>query len=51
LPSKLAKIETGSQNADIETIGTLAEFYNVSVDWLFGLGRKAKEIDKIPSNN
>lgn len=43
-PSKIAKIELGIQNADIETIGILAEFYNVSTDWLFGLGRK--EIDK-----
>ena len=43
LPSKIAKIETGAQNADIETIGILAEFYNVSIDWLFGLGRKEKD--------
>lgn len=42
LPSKLAKIELGIQNADIETIGMLAEFYNVSTDWLFGLGRRER---------
>ena len=41
--SKIAKIETGAQNADIETIGTLAEFYNISIDWLFGLGRKEND--------
>lgn len=40
LPSKLAKIELGTQNADIETIGKLAEFYDVSIDWLFGLARR-----------
>ena len=39
-PSKIAKIETGSQAIDIETIGKLADFYGVSVSWLFGLGQK-----------
>lgn len=46
LPSKLAKIELGTQNADVETIGKLAEFYDVSIDWLFGLARRKKENNK-----
>lgn len=44
-PSKIAKIETGSQVPDVETLGKLAEFYCISTDWLFGLGQKR------PSNN
>jgi transcriptional regulator with XRE-family HTH domain len=39
-PSKIAKIETGFQTPDAETIGKLAEFYGISIDWLFGLGQK-----------
>ena len=38
--SKIAKIETGRQRPDAETIGTLAELYEVSTDWLFGIGKK-----------
>lgn len=40
LQSKLAKIETGFQEPDLETLGKLADFYNVSIDWL--LGTRAK---------
>lgn len=36
LQSKLAKIETGSQEPDLEILGELADFYNVSIDWLLG---------------
>ena len=39
----LAKIETGKQRPDAETIGKLAEFYCVSTDWLFGIGKKREE--------
>lgn len=35
-PSKIAKIETGYQEPDLETLGILADFYNVSIDWLLG---------------
>lgn len=38
--SKIAKIELGQQTPDPETIGKLASFYEISVDWLFGLGQK-----------
>ena len=39
----LAKIKTGKQRPDAETIGKLAEFYCVSTDWLFGIGKKREE--------
>lgn len=32
----LAGYETGRTEPDIETLGKLADFYNVSVDWLIG---------------
>lgn len=35
--SSIAKYETGKSEPDIETLGRLAEFYNVSLDKLFGL--------------
>jgi len=38
--SKIAKIELGERMPDVETIGKLAEFYGISIDWLFGLGQK-----------
>lgn len=34
--STLANYETGRNEPDLETIGTLADFYAVSVDWLLG---------------
>ena len=36
LLSKIAKIETGFQEPDLETLGILSDFYNVSIDWLLG---------------
>ena len=41
--SVIAKIESGHRKPDAETIGTLAEFYCVSTDWIFGIGQKRKE--------
>lgn len=38
--SLIGKIEVGLRKPDIETVGKLAEFYGISVDWLFGLGQK-----------
>jgi transcriptional regulator with XRE-family HTH domain len=47
--STLACYETGRNEPDIETLGILAEFYGVSVDWLFGIGAKANyEFDGVP---
>ena len=35
--STLAKIETGKQEPSIEQLGTLAQFYNKSLNWLLGV--------------
>lgn len=51
--STLASYEVGRTQPDIETLGILAEFYGVSIDWLFGIGKSngsnayptSKEID------
>lgn len=45
LSSKIAKIELGTQNPDCETLGILADFYEVSVDWLLGTKGGKKFID------
>lgn len=34
--STIAKYETGKLEPDLEKLGTLADFYGVSVDWLLG---------------
>lgn len=34
--STIAKYETGKLEPSLETLGILADFYNVSVDWLLG---------------
>ncbi len=34
--STIASYETGRTQPDIEMLGILADFYNVSVDWLLG---------------
>lgn len=41
--AKISHYETGKREPDIETIGILADFYCVSVDWLFGIGAKRKD--------
>lgn len=42
--SQIASYETGRTQPDIETLGKLADFYGVSVDWLIGTkGNKMKE--------
>lgn len=35
--SNITKYENGDLEPNIETIGLLAELYNVSTDWLFGI--------------
>ncbi|MDL2234191.1 helix-turn-helix domain-containing protein [Ruminococcaceae bacterium OttesenSCG-928-L11] len=45
--SRIAKIESGRQEPDIETLGKLAEFYSVSVDWLLGLAPKRPGSEKL----
>lgn len=34
--TNITKYENGTLEPNIETIGQLAELYNVSTDWLFG---------------
>ena len=34
----LANYETGRTEPDIETLGKLIDFYNISADWLLGTG-------------
>lgn len=42
--STIANYETGRTQPDIENIGILADFYEVSVDWLFGTkGEKSED--------
>lgn len=36
----LSRYENGEREPDIETIGILANFYEVSIDWLFGNVKK-----------
>ena len=35
--TNITKYETGLLEPNLETIGQLAELYNVSTDWLFGI--------------
>mgnify|MGYP000243291747 CR=1 FL=1 len=35
--SNITKYETGALEPNLETIGLLAELYNVSTDWLLGI--------------
>lgn len=38
--SNITKYESGTLEPSIETIGQLAELYNVTTDWLFGIIKK-----------
>lgn len=35
--ASLAKYETGIAEPSIESLGTLAQFYNISLNWLLGV--------------
>ena len=35
--TNITKYENGTLEPNIETIGQLAELYDVSIDWLFGI--------------
>lgn len=41
----LSTYESGRNEPSLDVIGTLAEYYNVSVDWLFGLGAQDRKTD------
>lgn len=36
--AQLSKIENGKQEPDLETLGKLIDFYEVSADWVLGTG-------------
>ena len=38
--STLANYELGRTEPDLETLGKLADFYEVSLDWLLSTGKK-----------
>ena len=41
--STIASYEIGRTQPDIETLGTLADFYGVSTDWLLGTKGNLKQ--------
>lgn len=41
--STIASYETGRTQPDIEMLGLIADFYNVSLDWLLGTNGGKKE--------
>lgn len=43
--SVLARYETGKLEPSLETLGILADFYEVSLDWLLGTKGEKKFID------
>lgn len=36
----ISRIETGAREPSLENLGILADFYEVSIDWLLGTGKK-----------
>ena len=38
--SALSKYENGTLEPNLETLATLANFYNVTSDWLLGIGKQ-----------
>lgn len=36
----ISRIESGTREPDLENIGILIDFYQVSADWIFGTGIK-----------
>lgn len=43
---QLSKIENGTQEPDMETLGELCDFYVVSADWILGTGIKKENQKK-----
>ena len=39
---QLSKIETGKQEPDMEMLGELCDFYEVSADWVLGTNIKGR---------
>ncbi len=42
----IAYLETGKREPSLENLGILADFYNVSTDWLLGIGNRIPETKK-----
>ena len=38
--SKISRFETGEREPTIEDLAKLSELYNVTTDWLLGIGKK-----------
>ena len=49
--SVLARYETGKLEPNIETLGTLADFYFVSTDWLIGTKGGKSPFHEISTRN
>lgn len=45
--TSINRYENKERQPDIENIGKLAEFYCISIDWLFGLGKREIDKDKL----
>lgn len=40
--SIIAKIESGHRKPDVNTVGKLAEFYEIDINWFYGIGKQKK---------
>lgn len=36
----ISRLETGTRQPELENLGTLIDFYEVSADWILGTGKK-----------
>ena len=41
--STISRIESGTRQPDLENLGILIDFYEVSADWILGTGKKKRE--------
>lgn len=40
--AKISKYENGSLEPNLEILGKLADYYEISTDWLLGIGHKKR---------
>ena len=38
--STISRLESGTRQPELENLGTLIDFYEVSADWILGMGKK-----------
>lgn len=43
-PSTIAKYETGTLEPDLEKLGILSDYYEISIDWLLGTKSQKKDL-------